>query len=299
MSHSAPARQLPGPTVGLKQRVRDRAPLPLLVLYRLFRTSNGRSALSFLMSPKPPTFGVRAKLVSGIFRVSARVRCEHREDEILSFVRAVISIPSETKGCLVEAGCFKGGSTAKFSLAAAVAGRELQVFDSFEGIPDNAEPHEKNIWGGSVCFSKGDYRGGLDEVKNNVRRFGDLEACRFIKGFFEDTMPHFNQPVVAAYLDVDLASSTRTCLKHLWPLLVPRGILFSQDGHLPLVLEVFNDDEFWKRELKAVKPVIHGFGKSQLIWCRKDFDQGSRSKRERIGAEGNAPGLIFSNARND
>lgn len=272
MSHSAPARQLPGPTVGLKQRVRDRAPLPLLVLYRFFRTSNGRSALYFLLNPNSLTFGVRARLVGGIFRVSAHLRCEHGEDQILSFVRAVVSIPSETKGCLVEAGCFKGGSTAKFSLAAAVMGRELLVFDSFEGIPDNAEPHEKNIWGGPVRFSKGDYPGGLEEVKDNVRRFGEVEVCRFIKGFFEDTMPHFSQPVAAAYLDVDLASSTRTCLKYLWPLLVTGGILFSQDGHLPLVLDVFNDDDFWRRELKTFKPVIHGFGKSQLIWCRKDFD---------------------------
>lgn len=282
MSNSAPARQLPGPTVGLKQRVRDRVPLPLLVLYRLFRTSNGRSALSFLLEPNSLALGARANLLRRIFRVSAHVRCEHVEREILSFVRAVISIPSETKGCLVEAGCFKGGSTAKFSLAAAVTGRELLVFDSFEGIPDNAEAHEKNIWGGSVRFSKGDYRGGIEEVKTNVRRFGDVEVCRFIKGFFEGTMPHFGQPVVAAYLDVDLASSTRTCLKYLWPLLVPGGLLFSQDGHLPLVLEVFNDDDFWRRELKTFKPVIHGFGKSQLIWCRKESERGSHSEPEPI-----------------
>jgi len=255
-------------------------PLPLLVFYRLFRTSNGWSALSFLLDRNSLTFRTRANLVRSIFRVSGHVRCEHGESQILSFVRAALSIPSETKGCLVEAGCFKGGSTAKFSLAAAVIGRELLVFDSFEGIPDNAEPHQKNIWGGPVRFSKGDYRGGLEEVKDNVRRFGNVEVCRFIKGFFEDTLPHLSQPVAGVYLDVDLAGSTRTCLKHLWPVLVPGGILFSQDGHLPLVLEVFNDDDFWRQELKTVKPMIHGFGKSQLIWCRKAFDQGSHSAPE-------------------
>jgi O-methyltransferase len=145
----------------------------------------------------------------------------------------------------------------------------LVVFDSFGGIPENSERHEQNIWGGRVGFCKGDYRGSLEEVAENVRRFGNLPQCRFVKGFFEDTIPHFSQPVVAAYLDVDLSSSTRTCLKWLRPLLVSGGVLFSQDGHLPLVLEVFDDDGFWRRELRTSKPQIHGFGNSKVIWCRK------------------------------
>ena len=257
------------PAPSLKQRVRERLPLPLLALYRLFRTSNGRSMVSFLLNSLVLTFRTRLDLIRRIHRVSSHVRCEHSESEILSFVQEVVSLPSGTRACVVEAGCFKGGSTAKFSLAAAVKGLELVVFDSFEGIPENSEGHEKNIWGGQVRFSHGDYRGDLGEVTENVRRFGSMHTCRFVKGFLEQTLPHFQEPVAAAYLDVDLASSTRTCLKWLWPLLVPGGILFSQDGHLPLVLEVFDDDNFWEQELRTSKPLIHGFGTSKLIWCRK------------------------------
>jgi O-methyltransferase len=110
--------------------------------------------VSFLIEPSPLTFAARLRMVYRICRVSSRVRCEHSETEILSFIRAVISVPPEVIGCVVEAGCFKGGSTAKFSFAAAVKGRELVVFDSFKGIPDNSEPHDKNIWGGQVGFSK-------------------------------------------------------------------------------------------------------------------------------------------------
>jgi O-methyltransferase len=263
------AERVARPAPSLKQQVRERLPLPLLAFYRFFRTSSGRSIVSFLLNPSPLTFAARLKLVRRIHRVSSHVRCEHSDTEILSFIRAVVSVPSEMRGCIVEAGCFKGGSTAKFSLAAAIKGLELVVFDSFEGIPENSERHEKNIWGGRVGFCEGDYHGDLEEVTENVRRFGNLQTCRFAKGFFEDTMPHFCQPVVAAYLDVDLASSTRTSLRWLWPLLVPGGVLFSQDGHLPLVLEVFDDDDFWKRELRTSKPLIHGFGTSKLIWCRK------------------------------
>jgi len=78
-------------------------------------------------------------------------------------------------------------------------------------------------------------------------------------------MPKFSKSIVAIYLDVDLASSTRTCLKYLYPLLVPGGVLYSQDGHLPLVIDVFKDDEFWKKEVSYPKPHIEGLGKKKLI----------------------------------
>ena len=57
----------------------------------------------------------------------------------------------------MEAGCFKGGSTAKFSIAAKIAGRRLYVFDSFQGIPAHNEDHGRTIWGGAVAFRQGDY----------------------------------------------------------------------------------------------------------------------------------------------
>jgi O-methyltransferase len=264
--------------LSLKEKVKARLPKVLLLIYRLFRTDEIASVCSFLLSKT-----VRAKLserwtmVKQIYRITYTVPCSHAQSEIIAPIKTMLEVPFEIQGVVVEAGCFKGGGTAKLSVAARRAGRQLFVFDSFDGIPENSEPHDQNIWGGRVSFSKGDYRGEFEEVTNNVRKFGDADVCHFVKGFFEDTMPYFRQPVVVAYLDVDLASSTRTCLKHLWPLLVPGGILFSQDGHLPLVLEVFDDDEFWRRDLNTTKPRIHGFGTSQLVWCRKDFDQGSPS----------------------
>lgn len=252
-----------------KMEVRNRVPLFLLALSRLFRTSNGRTFVSFIFEGGVLTFRQRVSLVRRIFRVSTHVRCEHIEEEVFSFMRAVLSLPSDMKGCIVEAGCFKGGSTAKFSLVARLVGRELVVFDSFEGLPDNLEEHI-NTSGSQITFRKGDYRGALDEVTDNVRQFGDISSCRFVKGFFAESMPHFRQPIAAAYLDVDLASSTRSCLKYVWPLLSSGGVLFSQDGHLPLVLDVFTDDDFWAREIGAAKPYMHGIGTSKVIWCRKD-----------------------------
>jgi len=59
-------------------------------------------------------------------------------------------------------------------------------------------------------------------------------------------MPTFDQSVIVAYIDVDLANSTRTCLKYLFPRLVRGGVIFSQDGHLPLVIDVMADANFWQ-----------------------------------------------------
>ena len=175
----------------------------------------------------------------------------------------------------MEAGCFKGGSTSKFSIAAKWAGRKLVVFDSFEGIPENDEAHDKNIFGDSIGFKQGVYKGGLDEVRGNIERFGDIDCCEFIKGWFDDSMPGFNRPVAAAYLDVDLASSTYSCLRYLYPLLVPGGKIFSQDGHLPLVIDVFRDEDFWRGELGTDLPRIEGLGERKLIMLTKSGGQAS------------------------
>lgn len=129
------------------------------------------------------------------------------------------------------------------------------MFDSFEGIPENTEAHNDSA-PGQENFPRGSYRGALEEVKRNVERYGDVEVCRFIEGWFDATMPTFNEPVAAVYLDVDLVSSTRTCLKYLYPLLQPGGTLFSQDGHLPLVVELYEDPRFWEEEVGSEKPKI-------------------------------------------
>jgi O-methyltransferase len=225
-----------------------------------------RAAASFMADSLTQTpVPERWRLVRRSYAISDRLEAPHAEAEVFAFMRAILSLPRSAEGVVVEAGCFKGASTAKFSLAAALAGRELVVFDSFQGIPAHDEPHDRDIFGRGAGFAPGDYRGELEEVRHNVTAWGDVSRCRFVPGWFEDTLPRFNEPILAAYLDVDLASSTRTCLKHLYPLIAPGGVLFSQDGHLPLVLEVFRDHAFWEHELGVQRPRVDGLGVSKLV----------------------------------
>lgn len=207
----------------------------------------------------------RIKLVKKLYVISINIDSSHTQKQMLEYIKAILSLPSGIEGVLVEAGCYKGSSTAKLSLAADMIGKDLVVFDSFQGLPEHNEPHDRNIYGVRTKLEKGGYRGTLEEVRENVRRFGKIDRCRFMEGWFDSTMPEFKKSVSAAFLDVDLASSTRTCLKYLYPLLETGGVLYSHDGDLPLVTEVYNDSVFWLKEVGCEKPLIKGLGKTKLI----------------------------------
>jgi O-methyltransferase len=255
-----------------KERSRDRYPTVLLMAYRFVRQ---RHLLSRFMSNRDIQLS-RAKripLLARCYRVTCTMECGHADPDVLPMLTAILSAPASGPGVVVEAGCYKGGSTAKFSLAAAAAGRQLVVFDSFAGIPDNDEVNERNIHGGTnVLFRPGDYCGPLDEVKRNIRTFGKLDVCRFVKGWFEETLPSFHEPIIAAFVDVDLASSTRTCLKYLYPLLVPGGTIYSHDGHLPLVIDVLRDERFWLEEVGFPKPPMEGLGTHKVVKIVKPLE---------------------------
>ncbi len=221
--------------------------------------------LLFLISKK---YKILAKeklvLIKKAYQISAKIQSPHRQYEIFHFLLTVLENKGK-KGCFVEAGVFKGSSSAKFSLAVSMTNNQLYLFDSYEGIPKNTEKHGKNIFGLSAKFPKGSYKGRIEEVKENIKNHGNIKVCRFRKGWFDKTMPRFKQRILAAYIDVDLALSTKTCLKYLYPLLQPGGVIFTQDGHLPLVIKVLDNDDFWENEVGYKKPIIKGLYREKLV----------------------------------
>jgi O-methyltransferase len=218
-------------------------------------------------------FRARRALVRRVLAVNAGVPCLHTHAQMARIIAAIFAVPARQEGCVVEAGCFKGGSTAKLSIAAQAAGRKLVVFDSFEGMPEHSEPEQRTIFRHTRArFPKGFYAGQLDEVRENVRRYGELGACEFVKGWFDETMPHFHEPVVVGFLDVDLAASTRTCLRYLYPRLVPGGVLFSHDGHIPLCVDVLRDEAMWE-SIGGPRPALDGLGTRLLVAIGKPAAQ--------------------------
>lgn len=235
-----------------------------------------------------PSAARRRQLLARMQQINAHVECPHDESHVLSFMVEQLTMAPTIEGVFVEAGSFKGGSTAKFSLAARAAGRKLVVFDSFEGLPPNSEAHATSILGHSISgwFEEGEFAGRLDEVKSNVARFGDIDSCEFVAGWFEDTMPLMNRPIAAAYLDVDLASSTRTCVKYLYPLLSPGGFLMSQDGDFPLVIEAMRDPQFWQDEVGWPMPLMPSLGRKKIVKISKPLDAIPIAPRARLAHPG-------------
>ena len=239
----------------------------IIVYYLLFLYKPNRrrfllcSSLSFLQ---------KIDIIRNMNIINSKIECAHTDDEIIEIYLELIE-KKRLPGVIIECGCFKGGSTAKISLLSSLLNKSFYVFDSFEGIPENDEQHCLTIYNEKIIgFHKGDYKGSLLEVKNNLSKYGNDCNVSLIKGLFDQTLPCFDQKILIAYLDVDLVSSTKICLKYLYPNLVPGGVIFSQDAHLPLIVKLLNDELFWKKEIGAIKPHIEGLGKKKLIKIIKE-----------------------------
>jgi O-methyltransferase len=154
-----------------------------------------------------------------------------------------------TQGDVAEFGCFKGGSTAKMSIACRDAGKRLLVFDSFEGLPEPEEWDAEHKIERPRTFKRGEYSGALDEVHANVSRLGEVAACEFIPGWFSVTVPSLDRPLSVVFADVDLCASLDAVLP-VWDLIEPRGILFVHDATDPKLRQQL---ERWSaEELPAV-----------------------------------------------
>ena len=234
-------------------------------------TKNEEIETKFLQSEDIQlSFEARVNLLADLNKISAHIECVHEEHEILEFITYILAkLPD---GCIVEAGSYKGGGSAKLSILAKLTGKVLYIFDSFEGLPEHEENHVKNIFGKPVTFSKGEYSSTVETTRNNIARFGYLEVCELIPGWFKDSLVKFKSPIAGAYIDVDLVSSVRECLKCFYPLLSPNGAIFCHDGHLPLVLRLLDDDVFWNEEIGCEKPLIVGMNERKLIGIMKQVE---------------------------
>lgn len=244
-------------------------------------TRDRLAVLAFLAgsSPTPLGFEARAALVARFIRITNQVRAYHTQTEMLSVARRILALAGRPGLTVVEAGAGKGASTAKLSLVARASGAKLIVFDSFRGIPENDEVHQ-HLDGRTIRFRAGAFTGRLRSVERVVRELGALEVCELRKGWFEETLPALETPVDVALLDVDLLSSTRTCLIHLMPRLRPGGAVFTQDGHLRAIVDLLASERFWRDEVGIEPPRIEGLGREKLLCIERTTEiTGASSSR--------------------
>jgi hypothetical protein len=206
-----------------------------------------------------PAYGLtwtkKIKLARRLYRNTRRIDTGTSYKAHLAMAVKLFEIPPETKGVVVECGCWRGGSSTNLSLICDMVGRDLIVYDSFAGLPA-ATPNDKY----ANEYTEGMYRGDLEIVQDHVRRFGVIERCQFRKGWFEDTLVHHTEPVVLCFLDVDYQASLHDCVVNLWPHLTEQGYMFIDEFVLVDYCALFFSERFWKQYFDAPPPGLMGVG---------------------------------------
>jgi O-methyltransferase len=206
-----------------------------------------------------PRYGMSRlrKFVLGwqMFRNTMRIRTGTSYKTHLAMALKILETPPDVAGDVIECGTWKGGSAANLSLICRITGRRLRIFDSFEGLPVG-EPGDRE----ASAYKPGDYCGALDEVKRNISRYGAIETCEFVKGWFKDTLPKLSSPVLLAFLDVDLEASLYTCVRHIWPHLVDQGYIFIDECVGLDYCALFYSERFWLAHFNRTPPGMIGAG---------------------------------------
>jgi O-methyltransferase len=202
----------------------------------------------------------RQELLRRFASIEKHIHCGHSPYQFVLMAKFLLNL--KVGGPIVECGCYKGGSSAKLSLLARRTGRRLIICDSFAGLPTPESEKELHQTGHvdtpDFLMQAGDYRGELEEVRENVRRYGDIEVCEFVPGWFEDSLAGLDVDPAFVFIDVDFWSSARTCLKFLWPRLVPGGLFFTHEATSLDYLEGTFDPQWWQSELGECPPMVRG-----------------------------------------
>lgn len=206
----------------------------------------------------------KARLLLTMYRNRFRIVTASGLLDQVVMITELLKVPKDAPGVVVECGSYKGGSTTNFSLVCALVGRELHVFDSFNGLPEPSEAdklHKIPSLREIRTFHQGDWCGTIEMVTENIRRYGDVSVCHFHQGYFDQTLCQFKEPVVLGFCDVDLRTSLETCVENLWPLLPDRGVLFTHEANHMEIAGLFFEPNWWQsRGLEKIPPGLVGGG---------------------------------------
>jgi len=133
-------------------------------------------------------------------------------------------------GVIVECGVGAGSNAAAMAIGTS---KMVHLFDTFAGVPaagpEDVEWLEANHPVGQSSHSR-------KQVVSHLTEWGfDLGQFVFHEGMFQDTVPAWaatNPKIALLRLDGDLYESTKVCLEHLIPLVVPGGIIVVDDFDL-------------------------------------------------------------------
>ncbi len=186
----------------------------------------------------------RLKLLMRFVRIDWNVLHSHQPGEIASVCTVLAQRPARRGEVMVEAGCWNGGASAKFSLLCALCGYRLRIYDSFEGVEPMTSAEKQR----GYDFS-GEYVASDATLRANLQRFGAPDVCSIHKGWFAATLARspVSDVVRVVFIDCDSAKGTQEVLLGVVPSLAGDGVVFSQDFHIAPVRELLLDPGTWER----------------------------------------------------
>jgi O-methyltransferase len=163
----------------------------------------------------------RAHTMIGLRRLRHLRRCVER------------ALADGIPGDLMETGVWRGGAAILMRGALDAYGdsqRRVWAADSFRGVPP-PDPERYPVDAGDRHHQARALAVGLDDVKENFRRYGLLDdrVC-FLEGWFRDTLPAAPVERLAVLrLDGDLYESTMVALESLYDRVSPGGFVIVDD----------------------------------------------------------------------
>ena len=177
--------------------------------------------------------------------------------EVLKFSYDMAVKYKDAPGNYIECGVAAGAQV--IAMAYGAPNKTIYAFDSFQGLPlpsnkDDQMPGIRMLSkeeqqalpnpgeqvltsSGAVSVSEGDFWHDID-VAFGPKKHKNIKT---VKGWFEDTVQHFKEPIALLRLDGDLYNSTYVCLKHLYPLVMPGGLVIIDDYALPGCRQAVHD----------------------------------------------------------
>lgn len=194
----------------------------------------------------------RLKLLYRFLKIDWNIPHGHRPLEISLVCKELAKRQAENDEIFMEMGCWKGGSSTKFSIICKILGYRLSIYDSFEGV----EPMSDNDKIGTYDYT-GEYASPMEALVENLQKYGEPDVCDIHKGWFKDTLASnpVSNPVRGAFIDCDLAKGTKESLDGIMPLLVSDGFIFSQDYHIEPVRQFLHALETWEKYKKGIPKI--------------------------------------------
>lgn len=142
-------------------------------------------------------------------------------------------------GDFAEVGVFHGGSAYHLYEVALRSGRELHLFDTFTGTPYHTP---------GLDHHKIDAEFAAAEAPERIRKL--MPTAHLHIGIYPSTHPEGLKDLAFVHCDCDQYLSVKAVIDHMWPLVVPGGIMIFDDYPYLEGARKAVDDAFGATELK-------------------------------------------------